>query len=332
MVLNGCTQRCQLLISSVNAKEEQLFARIGSFSSKHKVPILITILVVSLLGTAGILTLKLETSVYELWIERDSGLRRERAFVDLNFGATRTRASYLLITSNDGDTLMTEEKMTRFLNLSTAVLQKLSMPLDANKFAWKDVCDRMPNPHLSLPCSKITPLDCFKEGAFDYFLPSVPPFPPNLYNAKPSFMGKTSQQLHAIAQAGCADWTGAPTPENFVFGGVERDGSGNISSVTSFQMVFYLTSIQTVRFSSRSQGLLFLTGWGLYRQLAKKLFGVASPTETMKSEAERVLLEFELYYIAQMKEIIAANDFPFDVEYFAKVTAFFSQALVKKNE
>ena len=96
---------------------------------------------------------------------------------------------------------------------SVADLLSLCRPL-GRTFYWSDLCDRLPSGYsfFSLPCSKYTMLECFKEGGFDYFMPPYPFLPPSPYPAKPSIANKTVAELGVILSPSCTNWAGIPVP------------------------------------------------------------------------------------------------------------------------
>lgn len=149
------------------------------------------------------------------------------------------------------------------------------MPMSPLPHTLKQVCFR-PTASASLgpladaadiygmPCFRYHVLDCFQEGDFDYNFDDIDAANvgvtvaavglPNTYLSKPSFRGKTPQQLLDVISPTCQSWSGLPIPENYVVGGISRAGAdtdgdgeadGALTGVISTQSVWRLFSATT---------------------------------------------------------------------------------------
>jgi predicted RND superfamily exporter protein len=276
------------LAAAINNRIENAFDRLGRYISCHPKAILTTTCVVLACLTVGLTTVKFETDVYKLWIERDSRLHAERQFMSTEFGNTGVRSQFILATSRDGNTVLTSHLLRQWLHLSK-VAQNISVVFDGTTYKWNDMCDRIPNSQLDLPCSKYTVLDCFSEGDFDFFLPPYPGVPPNVFTAKPSFEGKTENELLDVVRNSCRNWSNTPIPENFMFARSSQD------------------KVQSLQFVLRVLGK---------QSLAQRIYATTNPTSAQIDAADSLILQWEQAFLNAMGT--ASSNYDFDVSYFAK--------------
>ena len=296
MVLSDSTPSHVLLMRKANNAIQQGFTRFGYFCAKNPVKLLVGTVLVFSCFLAGLKDITFEDDVYALWIRTDSRLHNERDFIEEQFGDVRSRSQFALA-HKDGQNILTEASLDSWLEFSLYLTQSLSVTHNGTAYHWNDVCDRVYNPFIDLPCTKYTVLDCFTEGQFDFFLPPAPGLPPNYYNLKPSYKNLTTEQIGLVIDSGsCSGWSGAPTPENFMVGGVKRDAtSGTIASVDSFQLVFELSSFDA---------------------FAKRIFATSSPSSSELQASENIILAWEKAFIDGMSAF--EHKYDFEIEYFAK--------------
>lgn len=130
-------------------------------------------------------TATMETRIPKLWIETGGRLDSEHEYRLKYRGLNESMdysVQYLVTTAqSESANILTKDKMKEHYNLLESI-NAASVQFKGKSYKLTDVCYRinlppeiMASPLAStlvakIPCTRITPLDCFKEGGFDFVL------------------------------------------------------------------------------------------------------------------------------------------------------------------
>jgi len=246
----------------VNDWLEKRFYRMGEFIATYAPLVCAFVSIGVLLLGLGLLTAVGENDLYKLWIESDSRLIGERQFVKDHWESVIARQQFILAQPKGAETQVFQEK---YLNDYLQFLQGYTQivyddPVYGSQ-GIEEVCARSVEsikPVYGLfrlyglqgfPCSRVTPMDCFKEGDYNYNLsPAVLSAigRTNVYTTRPSFYNTTLEDNLKLASDlnECTMWALSRFPEGFMWGGIQRERQGDYSSpiveILSMQTVFDL--------------------------------------------------------------------------------------------
>ncbi|XP_064605910.1 protein patched homolog 1-like [Liolophura sinensis] len=149
---------------------------IGCFIQLHCGKVLFVGLLLLSLCCVGLKTAKIETNVDELWVEEGGRLEKELEYTRNTIGeGSGTTSEIVIQTPQSSNTILTTESLLLHLQ---AVLEATKIQVEINEVTWKfkDICYAASLPMFDIevmsniidrmiPCTIITPLDCFWEGA-----------------------------------------------------------------------------------------------------------------------------------------------------------------------
>jgi len=252
------------------------FGEGGEFISQSLVTpcILIwTILIPTIVCAVFLPELKLNTDLNKLWTEQGGRSEWEIQYIEdheSNFTIGAQIASVASV-DRDGGEAMTVEHFIEHERLAHYVSNEVTIDMYNRTWDIEDFCVKGTEGELSAAlqivkdifgatpydaCLKISPLDCFQEGVYDYPLTLeeskrletmainlgvdlLGDYGVTLFSSKPSFRNMTTDELYHQVNTDPCTWVEfyAP-PLNQIFGGFTRDENGHMKNINGLQTTF----------------------------------------------------------------------------------------------
>jgi len=152
----------------------------------------------------------------ELWVQSGGRLGNELDWLasdDID-GTVRVD-NELVMTANgggrDGDVLNADALASHLEG--TKIVWETTVSYNEDTYNFADFCSYSFGPAYASPCTRVTALDCFKQGDWDYPAPeSGFPLPSN-YAARPDFTTLSPTEIKAVVDKGCFMFDmGVPPP------------------------------------------------------------------------------------------------------------------------
>jgi hypothetical protein len=274
------------IFQRINDFLEKTFYRIGEFIGIYAPLVCAFVSIGVLLLGLGLLTAEGQSDIYKLWINSNSRLIGERKFVQDHFAKLQVRQQFLLgLPIGDDNQVFQEKYLDEYYQLHKGYTKLIYDDPKYGPQGIEDVCGRsieslQPVRGLfrlyglkGFPCNRVTPLDCFSEGAYNFNIPPdvwanlFPTRPFNsVYASRKSFYNTTLEDNLKLAssQDQCTMWAGSRFPEGFMWGGITRANDSDISSpiveIKSLQLVYDLKTPEQLAnqrcFDNRSTNVL----------------------------------------------------------------------------
>lgn len=214
------------------SEDDSVFYKIGyGVSTWAKLCLLIGIVVNAGLAT-GLSEASKKTEVEELWIKQDGRIKTNLEYQDDHTAPGSSSTNELVtIIGHGGTDVLTENVLEDHL----ASLQRVTdvvVTVGGNAYTLNDLCSN-PSPY-EYQCTRLTVLDCFFEGQFDYPLNAA-----NLKAANPTYFYGIFCQVVGQDPAGDCAATYAGTPEAtqlaYVTGAINAQGGNAYNFRPSFR-------------------------------------------------------------------------------------------------
>lgn len=153
---------------------------------KHAGKVLFLAILVLSSFCVGLKSAKIHSKVHQLWIQEGGRLEHELMYTERSLGEKEATTHQLLIqTARDPDTdVLTTDSMIAHLEVLRQA-SGVTVQMFDQTWALRDICVTPPKPEFDIlfiegifdkliPCSIVTPLDCFWEGS-KLLGPEMPP-------------------------------------------------------------------------------------------------------------------------------------------------------------
>eukprot|EP00940_MAST-03C_sp_MAST-3C-sp2_P001935 g1935.t1 len=135
---------------------------------KYPFQSLIFVCIIAAILASGFSEMNVEEDINELWIEEGSVVSAEVDYTKANTYRIEDSESQLMMTvrhPNRGDSVLTEYALDRHLQAAKAMMD-ITVTRGSRTYGIADVCSSLRK--YLFQCTRVTILDCFKEGAFDF--------------------------------------------------------------------------------------------------------------------------------------------------------------------
>ena len=137
---------------------------------KHPYAILVVVVILVGFLCSGVHKFEMEKDLEKLWIESGSEVQQETAYTNAHTYDHLGSETQLMVTiaRNDPDSdnnVITPYILDKHFEVAKN-MKNIVIELNGHTYRYEDVCSSV-QPYL-LQCTRVTVLDCFKEGAFDF--------------------------------------------------------------------------------------------------------------------------------------------------------------------
>lgn len=154
-------------IVSANASMSSV-EKVAAAFVKQPYAILTFVVILVSFFCAGMHKFELEKNLEKLWIEDGSDVQSEMAYKDEHYYEhlnSETQLATTIVKNDPEDNSMTPYILDKHFKVQQEV-KDITVDYGGKTYDYEDVCSAV-QPHL-LQCTRVTAIDCFKEGAFDF--------------------------------------------------------------------------------------------------------------------------------------------------------------------
>ncbi|XP_028400006.1 protein patched homolog 1-like isoform X2 [Dendronephthya gigantea] len=161
----------------LRARMQTFLFKLGNCAQNHSVQVVMIGLVVLVLCTLGLYKARLETNVENLWMEVGGRLEKELTY-SKTYGDDYTSYDIIIQTpKTEGQSILTAKALLKHVEV---VKKAMEVKVEVFDQTWsvRDLCSKPAMPEFSnvidkmlekiIPCTVITPLDCFWDGSKIY--------------------------------------------------------------------------------------------------------------------------------------------------------------------